>query len=334
MNTIRNVPLWLARQIQPPIRALHDEDISSKCKNFDIFSFVMRQKKSIWVMVFVFLVFTTEPARKPFQIKVNERQMQAKRSIFVQVDNDTNSIRELLLHCTRIGKVQNIYRTDRNANAYFLIEFNHPSTANDVIRSSFHSGNHMIDGKVRVHGRFLYFNAKHDTIIKRNPCAYKRDTSLTNQESIFKAMRNEKTMDQQIMTLYKVNRLSSFSSRLRFLTALQMEEAICGMIHEAKILPFGSSINGFGTMDSDLDMVLVSGCNKSTKSQFSAIELGQPDFTSRAHIRNNLYVMSVIARNWLQGVNDVTNVLHARVPIIKYVQELTQLECDLSACNA
>lgn len=278
--------------------------------------------------------FLAEQIRTPFQAVVADRQSQAKRSIFVETNNDTNSINELMLHCNRIGKVRNIYRNDIKSNAFFLIEYNNESTAIEIIRSAFHSGNHMVDGKVRVRGRFLYFNAKNETIIKRQQYQYKRDTSLTDHKSIVKAMRNEKTMDQQIMTLYKVNRMSDFSSRLRFLTALQMEEAISGIIYQAKILPFGSSINGFGTMESDLDMVLVTGCNKSTKSQFSTIELGRPDDAARAHIRNNLYVMSVIARNWLQGVNDVTNVLNARVPIIKYVQELTQLECDLSACNA
>lgn len=278
--------------------------------------------------------FATESTRKTFQIEVNNRQLQAKRSIFVETNKDTNSIRELLLHCSRIGRVQNIYRNDIKSNAFFLIEYNSETTANEIIRTAFHSGNHMVDGKVRVRGRFVYFNAKNESIIKQNPYAYKRDTSLTDHKSIIKAMRNEKTTDEQIMTLYKVNRLSDFSSRLRFLTALQMEEALSGIIYNAKVLPFGSSINGFGTMESDLDMVLVSGCNKSTKSQFSAIELGRPDDAARAHIRNNLYVMSVIARNWLQGVTEVTNVLNARVPIVKYVQELTQLDCDLSACNA
>lgn len=278
--------------------------------------------------------FSIEPARKPFEIEVGERQSQAKRSIFVEINNDTNSINELLFYCERNGKVRNIYRKDIDSNAYFLIEYQNASTTNEIIRTAFHSGNHMVDGKIRVRGRFLYFNAKHDSNIKRNRCTYRRDTSLTEHKSIIKAMRNEKTMDGQIRTLYKSNRLSDFSSRLRFLTALQMEEAISGIIYDAKILPFGSSINGFGTMESDLDMVLVTGCNKMTKSQFSAMELGRPDDAARAHIRNNLYTMSVIARNWLQGVTDVTNVLNARVPIVKYVHALTQLECDLSACNA
>lgn len=273
-------------------------------------------------------------SRKSFQSMVADRQSQAKRSVFVETSNDTNSINELMQHCSRIRNVKNVYRSDIKSNAFFLIEYTSESVAQEIIRSAFHSGNHMVDGKVRVRGRFLYFNAKNEEIIKRNPYSYKRDTSITDHKAILKAMRNEKAMDQQIMTLYKVNQLSDFSSRLRFLTALQMEEALSGIIYQAKVLPFGSSINGFGTMESDLDMVLLSGCNKSTKSQFSAIELGRPDDAPRAHIRNSLYVMSVIARNWLQGVSDVTNVLNARVPIVKYVQELTQLECDLSASNA
>lgn len=276
----------------------------------------------------------TEQTRKSFQAMIDERQSQAKRSVFVETNNDKNSVNELLKHCSRSQKVRNVYRNDIKSNAYFLIEYKRESEAREAIESAFHSGNHKVDGKVRVSGRFLYFNAKNEEIIKQKPFQYKRDTSITDYTSILKEMRKQTDFDQQIMTLYKVNRLSDFSSRLRFLTALQMEEALSGVIYNPKILPFGSSINGFGTMESDLDMVLVTGCNKSTKSQFSAIELGRVDDAPRAHIRNNLYVMSVIARNWLQGVSEVTNVLNARVPIVKYVQELTQLECDLSACNA
>lgn len=264
---------------------------------------------------------------------MEERQSQAKRSIFVETSNDTNSIRELLVHCGCIGKVQTIYRNDNNSHAYFLIEYTNETVAKEIMRTAFHSGNHMIDGKVRACGRFLYFNAKNETIIKHNKHAYKHDTSLRDHEAILKAMRMGRTFDQQILTLYKVNKLSDLSSRLRFLTALQMEEALSGVIHEAKVLPFGSSINGFGSMESDLDMVLMSGSNKTTKSQFSAIELGRSDDPARVNVRNNLFVMSAIARNWLQGVIEVTNVLNARVPIIKYAHKLTQLDCDLSACN-
>lgn len=264
---------------------------------------------------------------------MKDRQLQAKRSIFVEAPNDLNAVKEFTTYCSRIGKIQNLFRSDVNSKTYFLVEFSKSSVPVEIIRSAFHSGNHLADGKVRAKGRFLYFNPKTESMTKQKPFGYKREVNMSNRESILKAMRKEEKIDDQIMTLFNVNRLSDLSSRLRFLTALQVEEAISGMFHEAQVLPFGSSINGFGQMQSDLDMILMSCGNKSRQSQFSLIELGKPDDVARQNIRNNLFTLSSIARHWLQGVTEVTPVLNARVPIIKYIHKLTQLDCDLSMGN-
>lgn len=217
------------------------------------------------------------------------------------------------------------------AKSYFLVEFSNLAVPHEIIRSALHSGNFLVDGKIRSKSRFLSFATKNEPL-KKMENIVKHETNLTNRSSILKAMRN-KTTDDQIMTLYKVNGLSDLSSRLRFLTALQIEEAISGVVYDAQVLPFGSSINGFGRMQSDLDMILTSGGNKTNKSQFISMELGRPDDQARNTVRNNLYVMSSIVRHWLHGVVDVTPVLNARIPIIKYVQSLTGLECDLSMGN-
>lgn len=167
----------------------------------------------------------------------------------------------------------------------------------------------------------------------KRPYNIKQESSITNRDGILRAMRAEKSTNDQIMKLYNVNRLSDLSSRLRFLTALQIEEALSGVFHEAKVLPFGSSINGFGRMESDLDMILVSYGNRTYKGQLVSMPLGKQEDVPRLVNRNNLYVLSSIARHWLQGVSEVTPVLNARVPIVKYNQELTHLECDLSMGN-
>lgn len=178
----------------------------------------------------------------------------------------------------------------------------------------------------------MTFTSTGDSTTKR-PYNIKRELNISNKDGILRAMRTETTTNDQIMKLYKVNRLSELSSRLRFLTALQVEEAISGVFHEAQVLPFGSSINGFGRMESDLDMILVSYGNRNFKSKFVSMPLGKQDDVARLVNRNNLFVLSSIARHWLQGVSEVTPVLNARVPIIKYNHELTYLECDLSMGN-
>lgn len=44
--------------------------------------------------------------------------------------------------------------------------------------------------------------------------------------------------------------------RLRFLTARQVEMCLLGLFPNAIAYPFGSSVNGFGKMGCDLDLVL------------------------------------------------------------------------------
>ncbi|XP_055326807.1 poly(A) RNA polymerase, mitochondrial-like [Sitodiplosis mosellana] len=278
---------------------------------------------------------TTPNTQTSFQNEVRKRQAQAKRSIFIETPGDSNTDNELAACCSQIGPINSIFRLDAEAKSHFLVEFKHPETAKDVIRSAYHPGNHFIDGKVRAKGRFLTFSSTGDSATKPKKINYnfKRETGIINPESILKQMRDEKTIDDQIMKLFKVNRLSDLSSRLRFLTALQIEEAISGVFHEAQVLPFGSSINGFGRMQSDLDMILVSYGNRTWKGQLKSMELGTSEDMARYTVRNNLYVVSTMARHWLQGVSEVQPILNARVPIIKYIHTLTNLECDLSMGN-
>lgn len=56
--------------------------------------------------------------------------------------------------------------------------------------------------------------------------------------------------------LYNKTKLNDVGTRLRFLTAKQIEESLAGMFPQARALPFGSSVNGCGKMGCDLDLVL------------------------------------------------------------------------------
>lgn len=265
---------------------------------------------------------------------MEERQAQAKRSVFIQSQNNAKSTNALADHCAKLGSVRNIFQTNVNGKAYLLVEFDDLAAANGVMQSVHHSGNHLFDGKIYAKGRFLTYTPKKGAeVMETAKVAIKQETNTTNEEKLFSAMREEASIDDQIRTFYKLNRLSDLSSRLRFLTALQIEDALSGVFHEAQVLPFGSSVNGFGRMQSDLDMILISNGNKVPANDLTALTFGHRDDASRNTIRNNLYVFSSIARHWLHGVTDVTTVLNARVPIIKYFHHLTQLECDVSMGN-
>ena len=58
------------------------------------------------------------------------------------------------------------------------------------------------------------------------------------------------------MRLHELTRLSELGARLRYFTCELLERALTGMFAEARVRPFGSSANGFGRYDCDVDLVL------------------------------------------------------------------------------
>lgn len=73
-------------------------------------------------------------------------------------------------------------------------------------------------------------------------------------------------------TLHRLTKLNEVGTRLRFLTARQVEEALIGMFPDANAMPFGSSVNGCGKMGCDLDLVLrFTEEKKVTKHHFSIL---------------------------------------------------------------
>lgn len=64
-------------------------------------------------------------------------------------------------------------------------------------------------------------------------------------------------MSGQIITLYDVLKLTDLEVRLRFHTAHHLERYFSGLFQNMRVLPFGSSLNGFGRKRCDLDLVLV-----------------------------------------------------------------------------
>lgn len=53
--------------------------------------------------------------------------------------------------------------------------------------------------------------------------------------------------------------MGELGTRLRFLTARQLQTALSGAFPFCKALPFGSSVNSFGKAGCDLDLVLQLG---------------------------------------------------------------------------
>lgn len=56
--------------------------------------------------------------------------------------------------------------------------------------------------------------------------------------------------------LYDLTKLDEVGNRLRYLMAQQIESTLSGLFPKVIALPFGSSVNGYGKIGCDLDLVL------------------------------------------------------------------------------
>lgn len=134
--------------------------------------------------------------------------------------------------------------------------------------------------------------------------------------------------------LHSILQLNDIGTRLRFLTAYQMESSFNSLFPNITVYPFGSSVNGFGRKGCDLDIVL-SLDNNITENFNSRLVYHTKSAMSeeRAQTKRSMETLATIMQNLIPGVKNVKRILHATVPIIKYDHSLTGVECDLSMTN-
>ena len=150
-------------------------------------------------------------------------------------------------------------------------------------------------------------------------------------------VRNMTDVSEQMFHVWKMSNMTDTSLRLRFLVCRQLELAVSGMFPHCQVLPFGSSINGFGSCSSDQDMVLdldtLNNREQETKDKAGRLVFqakGTVYGGERAQVQRYCDELGNLIQSFLPGCQNVQKILNARVPLIKYTHELTGLECDLS----
>lgn len=273
-------------------------------------------------------------AESMLEAEIARRRTQACRSLLIQVQS-SKTHNDLHAYCSRFGNILSMhhYRINNQHN-YILVEFENIASINKVMSyASFINWDNIAPVKSSVlwfskgQGVSSQKNSKQTSLFVENGC-----TLLTEQE-ITKLLYNTKSISGQIILLYDTLKLTDLEIRLRFHTAYHLEQYFSRLFENLRVLPFGSSINGFGKKRCDLDLVLVPDNEKHHNKSRLVFHSKCLKHSDRNETKEFLGVLANTMYHFIPGVFNVRKILEARVPIIKFRYDYTHTECDLSATN-
>lgn len=168
--------------------------------------------------------------------------------------------------------------------------------------------------------------------IKKDDAMIKRMSQLKSQDAQSSTGSNHPmNLNDAIDYMVHTSAVTEFGSKIRFFLLNHLEELICtGIFHKFHILPFGSSVNGCGTNSSDLDLVMEpqmideEGCHKHMTYMSKAL------LTEKYQSQKMVEFVGDQLQYFIPGVSSVNRVSAARIPIIRFLSDVTGVECDLS----
>ncbi|XKL68911.1 hypothetical protein PGB90_006680 [Kerria lacca] len=268
------------------------------------------------------------------QVLIRRRE-EARRSIIVQV-KDEKSHTDLLTYCLNFGDVNNTYYytvdNDESRKKFILIEFANISGSEKAIFNGQHS---ELENILPVTSSFLWFRTdKKKSKLRTDIAPLNIDSNdLPSSYELDQIFSNSNSFSDDMILLYERTKLGEIGTRLRFITALQLEASLKGLFHSCQVLPFGSSINSFGKKNCDLDLIFDFNEKKNIDSSRLMFHSKTLAGTSKIHNQRHLETIADIIQYFLPGCCNTRRIFKARVPIIKFKHELSGLECDVSSTN-
>ncbi|XP_022909764.1 poly(A) RNA polymerase, mitochondrial [Onthophagus taurus] len=272
----------------------------------------------------------------PFKEKIDERRLEAKRSIVVQVQS-SKSHKELYSYCNDFGRIKKMFHYSAGVEPlhFIIVEFMEEGDVNNILSNSTYLEDTQI---VPVQSLFLWFKApvkrnERKKNVKKVDLEVENGTNILVDTVIRERLQSTKSISEQMTLLHDLTKLNDIGTRLRYLAAKQVESALSGLFPNTIAYPFGSSVNGFGKMGCDLDIVLrLLETDNKTEGRLvfhNKASTGSDRFSSQRHMD----VIGDLLQLFLPGCAQVRKILQARVPIIKYCQQFADIDCDLSMAN-
>lgn len=281
-------------------------------------------------------MFLLGQTTRNFEQMVSDRKHQSSKSVVIQVLS-SKSYPDLFSYCSQFGKIRkSFYFENTKAVNQILFEYESVDGANAVIKSAIINGNRNLALPL-IHSRFIYFGRceKNKPLNKFEPIPLQSMKSILNDPQEFvEILQNADTISDQMNLLYENTCLNDLAIRLRFIAAQQIEDFFRPIFSEVEVYPFGSSVNGFGKLGSDLDLIMqTNSTHKNTGDSRLFINSKGYFDDLRQKQQFQISLMGTMVSELLPGIANTIPITKARIPIVKYYHELLDLPVDISVSN-
>ncbi|XP_012277794.1 poly(A) RNA polymerase, mitochondrial isoform X2 [Orussus abietinus] len=267
---------------------------------------------------------------KMFDNFLEEKKAQANRSIIVQVLSQKSGS-ELYQYCLGTCKVRNMYHySTHHSEHFYLVELASINDKSTLLSKATHCNR---DELLPTSGNILWFRNLNSEKVKQLPTKLPITrlfaTNQISDDQMVKQLSTANSISDQMTLYHKLVKLNDIGVRLRFLTAQQFEFYFSGFFPNVMAFPFGSSVNGFGKMGCDLDLVAI--LDASTENLNSRLVYHSKSFSKeKFHSRKLMDLIATSMEQVIPGISNVKRIFQAKVPIIKFDHRYAGLECDLS----
>ncbi|XP_043511520.1 poly(A) RNA polymerase, mitochondrial [Frieseomelitta varia] len=273
---------------------------------------------------------------RTFAQMIKFRQTEAKKSVIIKI-SEVGHIEHLKKFCEYYAKIVNVfpYNTIDN-NRFVLMECSSQKDVEALRNIAVCKADPEYAHSVTPF--FLYkprVKLSNQNTLNKDSYEYHSNFVTPNLNKINQSLKKIQSVSNQMIFLYDTLRITELNIRLRFYTATQISYYLSQLFVNLSVVPFGSSVNGFGQIGCDLDLLCKTNIPSNDTSgwkKFLFLTQIVP-FTDRVEQKHFLDVIGTIIKTCMPGVTDVKKILEARVPIIKFRNLNTNMQCDLCSTN-
>lgn len=280
-------------------------------------------------------LFISAKLLENFEDLFRRRESEVKRSIIVKVDSH-NLNSNVYHYCKQFGGIVNaIAYSLKDGRKFILIEYESEAGACEAYK-------HVGFSNEAVPWQNQYVTLRKSSLGEPNSQDSPIQFSHVQEPNVINILKSAESIDEQISLLYQHTCINDTLTRLKFIGAMQVQRIINQFMPtifpKAQIYPFGSTLNGYGRMGSDLDVAMRYDMTGSTKmDEGSVLNFHTRPMYTDGELRKlrgrQVRCMAALIGHYFSSARSVKYLSSARVPLVSYNDLNIPCSVDLSIDN-